>query len=500
MSHSLPELRPLSHALDVEWPLGMQGGCVVVHDFLSADECDVLVADAERLGFTSASPDYPPSYRDNDRLVVDMPDLAHALFARLTSCEANSRSLQALVSSAGRPVSVNERIRFCRYRPGTQFGAHQDGVRYGDGCDSRLTFMVYLNEASFTGGETVFFASSLDAMAGENAIARLRPRKGSLILFDHALWHAGASVHDGVKYVVRSDLMYASVNPGGVPGPFEPGHLGYVWSLTALEGQRLASARRDAVIRIWDAEGRVHASLAGHSRSVLGVLEMAPGEIVSYSRDRSVRHWCVRSGASRILGHSDAAVLSGAKLGVHRLVTGDAAGRLTIWNLQDGSLTTRDAHDSWVWAIAADPMGSFATAAEDGWVRLWTSDGRGPLVETNLGRPLRTVACQGHAGRGRLAVGDMAGWVHILQMDSTLTETSAFRGHEGAVRKVRFEDADHLLTCGEDGHVCRWELTSGSRTVLTSHENFASDVLPLANGTWASCGYDSRIRLSTPGV
>lgn len=496
MSLPLLELGPLPQDLKLEWPLGGQGRCVVVHDFLSSDECDALVADAERRGFTSAGPDYPPSYRDNDRLVVDQPGLAHALFARLTRCQVQSHGVRALVASAGRPVSINERIRFCRYRPGTQFGAHQDGVRYGQGCDSRLTFMVYLNDAQFTGGETVFFANRTDAMAGEDPIARLHPRKGSLILFDHAVWHAGACVHDGVKYVVRSDLMYAPSEAGGIPGPFEPGHLGYVWSLTALGGQRLASAGRDAVIRIWDREGRLHASLTGHSRSVLGVLETGPGEIVSYSRDRSVRRWCLRTGASEILGHFETTVLSGANLETHRIVTGDAAGKLTIWDLQNGSRTTLDAHDSWVWAIAADARGSFATVAEDGWVRLWTSDGRGPLVETDIGLPLRSVAREGGDGRGRLAVGDMDGRVHILQAGPSAAGRRVFQAHGGAVRKVRFEDEHHLLTCGEDGDVCRWDLRSGSRTVIASHDNFASDVLPLGKGTWVSCGYDSRIRLS----
>lgn len=495
---ALQERRQMS-GLDLEWPLGVAARCVVVHGFLSSAECDELIAKGERAGFTSALADYPPSYRDNDRLVVDDPVLAQGLFRRLMHCAGERPSVEALVVNSGGPaMAVNERMRFCRYRPGTQFGAHQDGVRYGRGCVSRLTFMVYLNDGSFNGGDTLFFANRSDAMAGETPVARLRPRKGSLILFDHAIWHAGARVEAGLKYVMRSDLMYGSDDRRVEVGPFEPGHQGYIWSLTSLSGQRIASAGRDAVIRIWDRQGLLKAELAGHTQSVLGVLEMESGELVSYSRDRTIRGWHAETGTPRIVGTSETAVLSADRLGSAQLVTGDAGGKLTTWDLEASTSLTWQAHESWIWAIAAAGDDTFATAAEDGWVRLWRSVGGMSMAEIDLGRPLRTVAAHSDPAGRRLAVGDIEGRLHILDAQGDLTLTGSFKAHEGALRKVRFEDDRHLLSCGEDGLVCRWDLLSGRKTVLAKHDNFASDVLCVGKEEWISCGYDSKIQKGTP--
>ncbi|HVK69187.1 MAG TPA: hypothetical protein VM694_32235, partial [Polyangium sp.] len=37
----------------------------------------------------------------------------------------------------------------------------------------------------------------------------VRPAPGSVVVFDHLLLHEGAEVTAGVKYAVRSDLIYA---------------------------------------------------------------------------------------------------------------------------------------------------------------------------------------------------------------------------------------------------------------------------------------------------
>ena len=58
--------------------------------------------------------------------------------------------------------------------------------------------MVYLND-NFQGGDTAFRGR------------RIRPRKGMALIFLHSLFHEGSEVTQGVKYVLRSDVMYRTV-------------------------------------------------------------------------------------------------------------------------------------------------------------------------------------------------------------------------------------------------------------------------------------------------
>jgi WD40 repeat protein len=356
--------------------------------------------------------------------------------------------------------------------------------------------MVYLNDDAFSGGETLFFAGRSAAMLGQDATLCLRPRKGSLIVFDHALWHAGALVDSGQKYVMRSDLMYAPQHPGPLDGAFQPGHRGYVWALASLGDMGFASAGRDANIRLWDHEGGCLGQLEGHTQSILGLVLVAPGELVSHSRDRTIRRWSLASGTATVVGTSDSAVLSCARLDCGRLVTGAADGRVTVWNLVTGAADRHQAHACWIWAIAPLGSGGFATASEDGTVRLWQSEGRDCVQVIDLGRPLRTLVSWIDAdGSVILAAGDLDGAVHLLATGPMLVRLDCFAAHDGAVRRVRFETRHVLLTCGEDGCVSRWDLLTRQGVVIGAHENFATDVLPARAGRWISCGYDGQIRV-----
>lgn len=482
-------------SVTVELPLGDAVRCVLVHGFLSASECEALVEATEKLGFASAAADYPSSYRDNDRIVADDPTLARRLFERLTRCASRTSGLGAMMDEDGwRMVGVNERLRFCRYRPGTQFRAHQDGVHHRQHTQSRLTFMIYLNDDAFSGGETVFFEGRSAAMSGRDATLCLRPRKGSLIVFDHALWHAGALVDSGLKYVMRSDLMYEPQHPPQVDGPFQPGHRGYVWALASLGDMGFASAGRDATIRLWDREGEYLGQLDGHTQSILGLVTTASGELVSHSRDRTIRRWSLATGQSTVVGTSDSAVLSCARLDCGRLATGAADGSVTVWDLTSGAVDRCQAHACWIWAIAPLSDGGFATASEDGTVRLWQPEERDCVQVIDLGRPLRTLASWIDAdGSVTLAAGDLNGTVHLLATGLRLAILDCFAAHDGPVRRVRFEARHVLLTCGEDGLVSRWNLSSRQGAIIGSHDNFATDVLPTSSGSWISCGYDGRI-------
>jgi predicted 2-oxoglutarate/Fe(II)-dependent dioxygenase YbiX len=91
-------------------------------------------------------------------------------------------------------------MRVYRYQVGERFGLHQDqSYARDDGARSRLTLLVYLSD-DLDGGETDF------PEQGRTIV----PRAGCALWFQHMLLHAGIPVTRGVKYVLRTDVLYAA--------------------------------------------------------------------------------------------------------------------------------------------------------------------------------------------------------------------------------------------------------------------------------------------------
>ncbi len=169
-------------------------GAFTIDGVLTIDECAALIAMAERAGFSDApvttarGPVMMPDLRDNSRAMIDDPDCAQALWARIAPCfKPRGR---------WRPVGLNERLRFYRYDPGQRFAPHRDG-HVARSADERsfVTLLVYLN-GDCQGGHTRLIG------------ADVAPRAGAALCFDHELLHEGAPVTSGRKLVLRSDVMF----------------------------------------------------------------------------------------------------------------------------------------------------------------------------------------------------------------------------------------------------------------------------------------------------
>lgn len=168
-----------------------------VDGVLEPAECADLIARIERLGPAAAPISFPggfvmrPDIRNNTRVMFDDVALAADLFARLAA------AIPARLHDR-RPVGANERFRCYRYAPGERFASHYDGAFQRSAAErSELTLMVYLNDG-FEGGTTAFLDFGVE----------VTPRTGSALLFQHRLLHEGCAVRSGVKYVLRSDVMY----------------------------------------------------------------------------------------------------------------------------------------------------------------------------------------------------------------------------------------------------------------------------------------------------
>jgi prolyl 4-hydroxylase len=174
-----------------------------VHDFLSPAECAEFIRMSRGLSWEvgTVGGEEVESVRNNERVLFDHPVLAADLFAR---------ARPFLPAAIGRRplVGFNERWRFYRYGPGQAFRPHRDGsyARVESGDESHLTFMVYLNDVA-AGGETRFFAGMEDAFERRPYLT-VAPRAGTALVFIHRIWHEGAAVTAGEKFVLRTDIMY----------------------------------------------------------------------------------------------------------------------------------------------------------------------------------------------------------------------------------------------------------------------------------------------------
>lgn len=179
----------------------------VVRGFLSPAECERHIARAETVGFgdapinTFAGPQVNKKMRNNDRVMLDDPVLAAELWERLQPFVAPCRGQWV---AAG----LNERLRFYRYDPGQRFNWHFDGAFERSPREvSALTFMTYLN-AGFEGGATEFNFRMMGLVHDGDEITRVIPEAGMALVFAHRIFHQGAPVTAGRKYVLRSDVMY----------------------------------------------------------------------------------------------------------------------------------------------------------------------------------------------------------------------------------------------------------------------------------------------------
>jgi predicted 2-oxoglutarate/Fe(II)-dependent dioxygenase YbiX len=170
-------------------------GIGTIEDVLNAAACATHIDRAERTGF--AAPPIVSGYREvfasevrnNTRVMMDDVALAAMIWER-------ARTRLPVFLDGGQAIGMNERFRYCRYRPEQRFNWHADApFRRANGETSQLSFIMYLND-DFAGGETAFRDKVIT------------PRRGRALFFLHELLHEGRPVQSGTKYVMRTDVMY----------------------------------------------------------------------------------------------------------------------------------------------------------------------------------------------------------------------------------------------------------------------------------------------------
>lgn len=163
-------------------------------NFMTNEECDLLLNDAEKVG-------YKQSEVDSKKNPTTLSRTSTTSFLELNKTEIGKKIIQRVKDILqGQPGIEVEGLQIQRYLPTQKYNPHYDTFEGKDSSDQRSwTFMIYLNDVE-EGGGTFFSKINL----------RLIPKKGTGILWnnldqkgcrDDNTLHMGEPVQKGVKYI-----------------------------------------------------------------------------------------------------------------------------------------------------------------------------------------------------------------------------------------------------------------------------------------------------------
>eukprot|EP01040_Poterioochromonas_malhamensis_P008777 gene8782-9511_t len=190
--------------------------CFVLYNLFTQEECNQLIQQGENHGFLSLSKVYSSNYRNNERIINYNPVLRDTLWERITPYLDDTLEIHGKhptlhtnhhTSGVWRKKELNDNFRSCKYFPQHFFKPHCDEGYHPDREKIRTmkTCMLYLND-DFTGGETIFYFDE-----DEDKPLSLKPEPGMCLIFNQKILHEGATVLSGLKYFVRTDIIYEKI-------------------------------------------------------------------------------------------------------------------------------------------------------------------------------------------------------------------------------------------------------------------------------------------------
>jgi len=183
---------------------------IILDNVFTNEECDSLIKLSEEIpeNYEIAKVTYDneqiidTNYRNNKRWLNFDKKLAETFFEKIKS--------YIPTEFEGNKVScLNERLSFLKYSPGEYFRAHQDGyyIRPDDSEISYITVQIYLNDLKEEdGGATTFIENAYNGIYKNYSVI---PKAGRVLLFEHDIEHEGSILNYGLKYCIRTDVMYS---------------------------------------------------------------------------------------------------------------------------------------------------------------------------------------------------------------------------------------------------------------------------------------------------
>ncbi|OAR01887.1 hypothetical protein LLEC1_08061, partial [Akanthomyces lecanii] len=172
-------------------------------------------------------------YRNSDRIIWDSQTVVDRVWERCLQARGGGEG-ESMGQMLSRPPEgrkarkrskscggewkferLNERMRFLKYTEGQFFMPHCDGAYYyaaeGTTFETHYTVHLYLNDSAKTSADGSGCVGGATSFLSDDLTRRLDvdPKAGSVLIFQHdRLLHEGDEVLSGIKYTMRTDVLY----------------------------------------------------------------------------------------------------------------------------------------------------------------------------------------------------------------------------------------------------------------------------------------------------
>jgi WD40 repeat protein/uncharacterized caspase-like protein len=224
------------------------------------------------------------------------------------------------------------------------------------------------------------------------------------------------------------------------------GHTAKITSLSfSPNGQMLASASEDKTVRLWQvSNGQLIHTLTGHQDGVSSVAWQSDGQVLaSGSYDHTIKLWKPDGTLLRSLnGHQSAVSTLAFSLGQSVLASASWDNTVKIWSVTDGTLLhTLKGHQDGVTSLVFSSDGKMlASGSADRLIKLW-NPADGSLIKTLLGAPDRILSLT-FADRTLISAGEAS----LQDWDLNLSEL-----RQQGCQRVQ----NYLKIAASDQSICR---------------------------------------------